>query len=124
MKLIDFGSLLPIPTKEEDFFRNFNGTLTYASPEIAYGMAVRGPEAEVWALGVLLFTIIYGYNPFNDIEDIKSGRNPVSSDYRSTFFGWLLMRMLDNNPQNRITIQEINEIEAVHYPELLNANMG
>ncbi|KAI9208058.1 kinase-like domain-containing protein [Polychytrium aggregatum] len=73
IKLIDFGSASRIPRREDEFFTKFNGTAHFASPEIAHGNPYRGPEAEVWSLGVLLFTIIFGENPFQTRADIIKG---------------------------------------------------
>ena len=33
-----------------------------------------GPELEMWALGVTLYTLVYGENPFHDVEETISGR--------------------------------------------------
>ena len=48
VKLIDFGSASFIPKKSQDYFKKFNGTAHFASPEVANGQSYRGPEAEIW----------------------------------------------------------------------------
>ena len=70
IKIIDFGSTARIPEygNKSKYFDRFNGTLHFASPEILTGQHYRGPEAEVWALGVLLYTIMYAENPFSTTE--------------------------------------------------------
>ncbi len=70
IKLIDFGSASEIPQKKEDYFTRYNGTPHFASPEIVSGCPYQGPKAEVWTLGVLLYTIVFGENPFQDKNDI------------------------------------------------------
>jgi serine/threonine protein kinase len=72
VKLIDFGSTTRMPAADDcaNYFSLFNGTLHFAAPEILQGNTYRGPEAEVWALGVLLYTLMYGENPFQTPEDI------------------------------------------------------
>ncbi|KAJ3109851.1 hypothetical protein HDU97_000081 [Phlyctochytrium planicorne] len=74
IKIVDFGSASPIPKRREEYFTKFNGTAHFASPEIAKGEPFRGPEAELWSLGVLLFTIIYGENPFQTRAEILKGQ--------------------------------------------------
>ena len=39
----------------------------YAAPEVLSGKSYRGKEQDVWALGVLLYTIIYKENPFYNV---------------------------------------------------------
>ena len=72
LKLVDFGSASYIPADTSKFFTRYNGTPHFASPEIVDGYAYRGPEAEVWTMGVLLYTIVFGENPFQDKYDIKN----------------------------------------------------
>ncbi|KAJ3301086.1 hypothetical protein HDU76_005848, partial [Blyttiomyces sp. JEL0837] len=69
-KIIDFGSASKIAQTPSEYFTKFNGTTNFASPEVTLGHPYRGPEAEMWSLGVLLFTIIFGENPFQNKSDI------------------------------------------------------
>ncbi|KAJ3118895.1 hypothetical protein HDU96_006546 [Phlyctochytrium bullatum] len=60
VKLIDFGTARPIPTSQADYFDDLCGTLVYSAPEVLAGQRYRGPEADVWSLGVLLFILVVG----------------------------------------------------------------
>lgn len=42
----------------------------YAAPEVLAGKPYNGKEQDVWALGILLYTIIYKENPFYSIDEI------------------------------------------------------
>ncbi|KAI8608451.1 kinase-like domain-containing protein [Chytriomyces sp. MP71] len=64
IKIINFGSSAYIPKQECDYFTKFNGTVNFASPEIAKNEPYRGPEAEMWAMGVLLYVMVFGEYPF------------------------------------------------------------
>ena len=74
VKLIDFGSAVILPSsdgpnrepRQAAYFDRFYGTVNFAAPEILQGNSYRAEEAEIWSLGVLLFTIISGQVPFND----------------------------------------------------------
>lgn len=67
------GSAAYIPNEACDFFTTFRGTPLYASPEVADNQPHRGPEAEVWALGVLLHVLMYRDMPFSTTKDILRG---------------------------------------------------
>ena len=47
-----------------DAFVQCEGTPAYHSPEIARGEAFAGPPADVWALGVAFYCMVYGRLPF------------------------------------------------------------
>ena len=64
------GSASFTPTSYAGFFKFFIGTRYYASPEIS-GERIkpyRGPEADVWALGVILVFLLFGESE-EDISD-------------------------------------------------------
>jgi len=56
-----------------------NGFLTgvadYAAPEVLQGKSYKGMEQDVWALGVLLYTICYKENPFYNVGSLHSLRS-------------------------------------------------
>ncbi|RKP02726.1 hypothetical protein CXG81DRAFT_1970, partial [Caulochytrium protostelioides] len=66
VKLIDFGVAAPIPETRDDWFDTFHGTTLYAAPEILRGDEWRGPEQDVWASGILLYTLVFGRRPFSE----------------------------------------------------------
>lgn len=97
------------------FFRDGSHLLTvsiidYAAPEVLAGRSYRGKEQDVWALGILLYTIIYKENPFYSIDEI------VDHDLRVPYVMSeasidLIRRMLDRDVEQRITIGQVMESE-------------
>ena len=62
VKLIDFGfSIIKMPSKKLNIFC---GTPSYMAPEIVSKSQYSGPEADIWALGIVLFLMLCGYFPF------------------------------------------------------------
>lgn len=70
IQLIDFGSSAYL--KEGKEFDTFCGTLDYAAPEVLTGKKYEGRKQDIWALGILLYTLIYKENPFYNIDEILS----------------------------------------------------
>ncbi|KAF1919084.1 hypothetical protein BDU57DRAFT_511963 [Ampelomyces quisqualis] len=105
IKLIDFGSAAYIKSGPFDVFV---GTIDYAAPEVLAGRAYRGKEQDVWALGILLYTIIYKENPFYSIDEIMDHdlRVPWVMSEESID---LVRLMLDRDVEKRITISRVLE---------------
>jgi protein-serine/threonine kinase len=105
IKLIDFGSAAYIKSGPFDVFV---GTIDYAAPEVLAGRAYRGKEQDVWALGILLYTIIYKENPFYSIDEIMDHgiRIPWVMSEESID---LVRLMLDRDVEKRITISMVLE---------------
>ena len=59
-KLIDFG----FSSKCGEKLKNFCGTPPYMSPEIAARVPYYGEPADMWALGILLYMMLFGKFPF------------------------------------------------------------
>lgn len=78
----------------------------YAAPEVLRGSPYRGKEQDVWALGILLYTIVYKENPFYSIDEIMDHdlRVPyvMSEDCLD-----LIRKMLDRDVDRRIGIQDV-----------------
>merc|ERR1711879_876277 len=70
-KLIDFG--LSNFTDGSLRNRTFCGTPAHGAPEMVLGTKYKGPEVDVWSLGVVLYSMVSGELPFNTIADITQG---------------------------------------------------
>ncbi|KAF1996554.1 Pkinase-domain-containing protein [Amniculicola lignicola CBS 123094] len=105
IKLIDFGSAAYIKSAPFDVFV---GTIDYAAPEVLAGKSYRGKEQDVWALGILLYTIVYKENPFYSIDEIMDHdlRVPYIMSEESID---LIRLMLDRDVEKRITISQVLE---------------
>ncbi|KAK0630745.1 hypothetical protein B0T17DRAFT_637181 [Bombardia bombarda] len=103
IKLIDFGSAAYIKSGPFDVFV---GTIDYAAPEVLAGKPYGGKEQDVWALGILLYTIIYKENPFYSIDEImdRDLRVPYTISDDSID---LIRRMLDRDVAQRTDIEQV-----------------
>ena len=62
MKLIDFG--FSVNAFPRDKLKVFCGTPSYMAPEIVQKKEYTGQSIDVWALGVILYTLLAGFFPF------------------------------------------------------------
>ena len=69
VKIIDFGFSTCIPNDKR--VKIFCGTPSYMAPEIVNKTEYCGPPADVWALGVLLFTMLCGCFPYRGATDAE-----------------------------------------------------
>jgi len=78
----------------------------YAAPEVLGGKPYGGKEQDVWALGILLYTIVYKENPFYSIDEImdRDLRIPYVMSEDSID---LIRAMLDRDLETRITIEQV-----------------
>ena len=110
LKLIDFG--LSTKYSHNKLLDQPCGTIVYSAPEVLEGKLYHGMLADVWSSGIVLYGMLSGYLPFSDNNDninkklIIEGKielpeniSPCAKD--------LLMHMLDVNPMNRFTLQDI-----------------
>jgi protein-serine/threonine kinase len=80
----------------------------YAAPEVLAGKPYRGKEQDVWALGILLYTIVYKENPFYSIDEImdRDLRVPYIMSEDSIN---LIRGMLNRDVEQRLDIQAVME---------------
>ncbi|XP_074046810.1 PAS domain-containing serine/threonine-protein kinase isoform X2 [Macrotis lagotis] len=113
IKLVDFGSAVYM--EPDKYFHIFCGTIEYCSPEVLLGQAYKGPEMEMWALGVTLYTLMFEENPFNELDEaLEAILHPpflVSSDLLS-----LLCGLLHPNPEERLTLDMVTHHPWVTQP--------
>ena len=62
-KIIDFGFAIQTRDANEKL-RTFCGTPAYMSPELCKKKEYSGPASDTWAAGVLLYTLLFGTQPF------------------------------------------------------------
>ena len=111
-KLIDFGSATFF--KPGQLFNTFYGTVEYCSPEVLQGCAYEGPALEMWSLGVLLYIILFGENPFYNAEDtMKAELHPPHSDV-SPHCWELIQSCLESDPRKRASLWYIKEHDWVN----------
>nr|CDS23869.1 serine:threonine protein kinase [Echinococcus granulosus] len=112
IKLADFG--FSNTFRADKKLDTFCGSPPYAAPELFLGKKYIGPEVDVWSLGVILYTIVAGYLPF-DAQNLRDLRERVlRGKYRIPFFmstdcEMLLKRMLVLNPEKRYSLLSVME---------------
>ena len=99
IKIVDFGSSSYFKDGN-DRLDDYMGTLEYAPPEVFRGEPYSGIAAEVWSMGVLLYTMLSGKS-FVRSQIVVSPPN-VSCDVAN-----LLSRLLEEDPHRRATLGEI-----------------
>lgn len=105
VKLIDFGSSAFI---RDGPFRVFLGTLEYASPEVLDGSLYEGKKQDIWAMGVLLFTLIFKENPFLQVDEILEAKlNIPIHTHVSDECLQLIKMILVEEPDRRPSIDDI-----------------
>ncbi|KAJ3304946.1 hypothetical protein HDV03_002176 [Kappamyces sp. JEL0829] len=115
IKLVDFGASDRIPSSSRDYFTSFRGSPRYTPPEMFTSPKHRGPEVDMWCLGVLLFTLAYSFQPFATKEDILCHRFVSTPTLpRSEACRDLILLLLEPNPAKRATIDMVR-----HHPFLL-----
>ena len=113
-KLIDFGSATF--HKPGQLFNTFYGTVEYCSPEVLKGFPYEGPELEMWSLGVLLYIIMFGENPFYNAEDtMRAQLHPPHNDASSSCWD-LIQSALEPEPKKRASLWFIKEHDWVRMP--------
>lgn len=104
IKLIDFGSAAYL--ERGKLFYTFCGTIEYCAPEVLMGNPYKGPELEMWSLGVTLYTLIFEENPFCELEEtMEAAINApylVSQDLMNLMSG-----LLQPVPEQRTTLEKL-----------------
>lgn len=111
IRLVDFGLCKTFEQNEDKYTSTLCGSFTYAAPEIIQGKKY-SLSADVWALGVLLYAISNCQLPWEDENNKKLCQKIMYTEpnYPSSFSPSLidlLSKMLKKNPEERITIKEI-----------------
>ncbi|KAF8409067.1 hypothetical protein HHK36_005139 [Tetracentron sinense] len=115
LKVSDFGlSAVSDQIRQDGLFHTFCGTPAYVSPEVLARKGYDAAKVDIWSCGVILFVLMAGYLPFHDQNIMAMYRKIYKGEFRcprwfSPELSRLLSRLLDSNPETRITIPEIME---------------
>ena len=109
IKLIDFGLAIEKPTNNEKLYEII-GTRKYQSPEMICGYGYN-EKVDEWALGVVMFSMLTGYEPFRRTGQFKLEESILYDGINFEIIPddelrILNMRLLDRNEISRITCNE------------------
>ncbi|PIN11478.1 Serine/threonine protein kinase [Handroanthus impetiginosus] len=113
LKVSDFGLSASVDQIRADgLLHTICGSPAYVAPEILAKKGYDGAKVDVWSCGVVLFVLTAGYLPFNDPNLMNMYRKIYKGEFRcprwmSPDLKRFLSRILDTNPETRITIDEI-----------------
>ena len=112
LKIIDFGlsnyffpnNLLNTPC----------GSPCYVSPEMVNGEKYNGFKNDIWSTGIILYAMVSGYLPFEDINQIILFQKIFSCEitfqkYVEKLSRDLIKKIIVQDPEKRITIKQIKE---------------
>ncbi|KAH6827488.1 SOS3-interacting protein 3 [Perilla frutescens var. hirtella] len=113
LKVTDFGlSALSEHLRQDGLLHTTCGTPAYVAPEVIGKKGYDGAKADIWSCGVILYVLLAGYLPFQDDNIVSLYRKIYRGDFK--FPAWLssesrkiISRMLDPNPDTRISIAKI-----------------
>jgi serine/threonine protein kinase len=110
IKIIDFGlSNLFCPERR---LTTYCGSLYFAAPELLRATPYRGPEIDVWSLGVVIYVMVTGSVPFDDKsmpglhDKIKRGQVAYPAHLTSDCKD-LLSRIFVTDPTKRILLADV-----------------
>lgn len=109
MKIIDFGLG---NWWKKGLLKTSCGSPNYAAPELFLSKPYLGPPVDVWALGVMLFGMLTGEFPFDEIQatldvdyEWPEEPNPLIKD--------LVAKTFTFNPEHRITATDLRNTPLV-----------
>lgn len=115
LKISDFG-LSALPEQGTSLLRTTCGTPNYVAPEVLSHKGYDGAIADVWSCGVILYVLMAGYLPFDelDLTTLYSKIDRAEFSCPSWFpvgAKSLIHRILDPKPETRITVEQIRNDE-------------
>ena len=80
LKIIDFG----FASSAKEHLAMFCGTPNYISPEMALNQKYNGKKSDVWAAGIVAYTLLTGHYPFQHTSEKE-----LYSKIKRGIFVWL-----------------------------------
>ena len=106
---------------DNDLLKDQRGSPAYISPDVLSNKPYQGKPSDMWALGVVMFTMLYGQFPFYDsapqelFNKIKSAEFTIPEDGRvSEDTVGVIKRLLVTDPDKRLTAEQVlTEVERI-----------
>ena len=99
---------------ENDMLTDQRGSPAYISPDVLSGKPYLGKPSDCWALGVVLYTMLFGQFPFYDsvpqelFRKIKSAEYSIPKEGRiSSNTTSIIKTLLVLNPRQRMTAEQV-----------------
>ena len=88
------------------------GSPCYSAPEMLRGNRYKPYPIDVWGIGIILYCMVCGALPFEDIKEDDLIRKVIQCDYNCPYYvnqnvRALFKRIFCSNPNERITMEEI-----------------
>ena len=112
IKIVDFG--LSNIYKNNELLKSKCGSLCFAAPEMISGKKYNGLNVDIWSSGVILFSMICGFLPFQEEDSSVLYQKIIKGKYQIPYYvsqlaGDLIHKILNINPEKRYTIDQIKK---------------
>lgn len=111
VKIIDFGFSIR-DTTENELHSTICGTPLYMSPELLLGQ-LYNKKTDLWSIGIIAYELFHNKNPYGNPKSISELTHKIKNNkilYKSDisfYYLDLLKKLLDINPNNRITYEDL-----------------
>lgn len=114
LKIVDFGVSEMFEKESDMHTAKSAGSPAFMPPELCVARhgPVSGRAVDIWSMGVTLYCLRYGRIPFEKsgmlelYESIKNDDAPLEQE-QNQHFRDLMHRLLDKDPETRITMDEL-----------------
>ena len=113
VKVIDFGLSARITPHSK--LADMCGSMAYSPPEIVMQVPYDGTAADIWSLGIVLYTLLLGGFPFYS-QDPAMMKDQITKLGKLRFPKWLsqsakelIVSMLHRHPEHRVGIFDVQE---------------
>ncbi|CAD0198698.1 unnamed protein product [Chrysodeixis includens] len=102
VKITDFGFARNVRAKDHDIMsETYCGSLSYAAPEVLKGVPYLPKHADMWSIGIILYTMLNKALPFNETSVKKLYEKQVMRKWR---FRTSVVNQLSSECKHQVTL--------------------